>query len=117
LSTLTRDQAISELSESRRLIEKCLGGSCELFSYPNGAERDFTSRDQELLRNLGYGVAVSQISGFNAEGANLMELRRFNIGHDRDFNLFLAKISGIWLGLNWLRSKMSPKPLEQVHSI
>jgi peptidoglycan/xylan/chitin deacetylase (PgdA/CDA1 family) len=103
VSTLSDAEAQFEMNESRRMIEQNSGKPCNLFSYPNGTPKDFGGRDQNLLRKLGYVAAVSQISGFNDGRTDLMALRRINIVRDRDFNFFLAKISGVWTKLkNWI---------------
>jgi peptidoglycan/xylan/chitin deacetylase (PgdA/CDA1 family) len=101
VSTLSEAEAHFELNESRRLIEQELG-VCNLFSYPNGSEKDFGPRDQLLLKKLGYHAAVSQINGFNDNRTDLMALRRINIPRHPDFNFFLAKISGVWSKFKWL---------------
>jgi peptidoglycan/xylan/chitin deacetylase (PgdA/CDA1 family) len=102
LSTLSETEAHFELSESRRMIEQELGAVCNLFSYPNGSERDFGPRDKLLLDKLGYQAAVSQMNGFNDSRTDILALRRINIARHHDFNFFLAKISGVWSKLKWL---------------
>ncbi len=99
MSTLSLAEAHFELSMSQKLIEAELDGKCELFCYPNGGPRDFTSRDKELLHKLGYAAAVTLIPGFNNHRTDRFELRRFNIVRSNDFNFFLAKVSGVWGGL------------------
>ncbi len=99
MSTLSLAEAHFELSMSQKLIEAELDGKCDLFCYPNGSARDYSPRDKELLRKLGYSAAVTLISGFNDHRTDCYELRRFNIVRSNDFNFFLAKISGAWGGL------------------
>lgn len=95
LSGLSPAEAHFELNESRHLIESELGAPCTIFSYPNGSARDFGRRDIDLLRKLGFVAATSQLPGFNDHKTNLYALRRINISRHRDFNYFLAKISGM----------------------
>jgi peptidoglycan/xylan/chitin deacetylase (PgdA/CDA1 family) len=102
VSTLSDAETHFELTESRRLIEHESGKPCNLFSYPNGTPKDFGTRDQNLLRQLGYVAAVSQINGFNDSRTDRLALRRINIVRDNDFNFFLAKISGVWSKLKGL---------------
>jgi peptidoglycan/xylan/chitin deacetylase (PgdA/CDA1 family) len=99
MSTLSLAEAHFELSMSQKLIEAELDGKCELFCYPNGGPRDFTTRDKELLHKLGYAAAVTLIPGFNDHRTDRYELRRFNIVRSNDFNFFLAKLSGVWGGV------------------
>lgn len=99
MSTLSLAEAHFELSMSQKLIEAELDDKCNMFCYPNGGPRDFTPRDKELLHKLGYSAAVTLIPGFNDHRTDRFELRRFNIVRSNDFNLFLAKVSGVWGGL------------------
>jgi peptidoglycan/xylan/chitin deacetylase (PgdA/CDA1 family) len=111
MATLDEERANFELGESRRLIEKQLGTSCRLFSYPNGTKADFGPREQRLLQWHGYIAAVSQVDGFNDARTNPMALRRINIARSEDFGFFLAKISGIWSLLGRLRNRFRSLPV------
>ena len=104
LAPLSEPDLNFELTESRRLIEQNLGASCTLFSYPNGAKRDFGRREEELLGSLGYVAAVSQIDGFNDASTNIMALRRINIPRDDSLSFFIAKVSGVWSVLKRLQN-------------
>ena len=104
LAPLSETDLHFELTESRRLIEQNVDTPCTLFSYPNGAERDFGQREERLLGNLGYVAAVSQIDGFNDGTTNLMALRRINIPRDDSFSFFIAKVSGVWSVLKRLQN-------------
>lgn len=95
LATLSPDEARSELEKSRNEIESQLQKKCELFSYPNGSERDFAKRDQAFLQELGYRAALSQINGFNLPGDDLYALKRINIARSKNFAYFIAKITGV----------------------
>jgi peptidoglycan/xylan/chitin deacetylase (PgdA/CDA1 family) len=105
LATLTAEEASFEVNESRRLIEEKLNVACRVFSYPNGTEVDFGTREHELLHEAGYIAAVTQIDGFNDAETDLMALRRINIVHSEDFSFFLAKISGVWSLLKYFRKR------------
>jgi peptidoglycan/xylan/chitin deacetylase (PgdA/CDA1 family) len=105
LTPLNEQEANFEVAESRRLIGEQLGTECRLFSYPNGTQVDFGSREEKLLKGVGYQAAVTQIDGFNDASTNPMALRRINIVRSEDFSFFLAKISGVWSLLNYLRNR------------
>ncbi len=96
LSTLATDKLREELQDSKITIEEKLQRDCPLFSYPNGTERDFSPRDQDMLRKLGYRAAFSQVYGFNPAGSNPYALKRINIARSENFAYFLAKITGVW---------------------
>ena len=95
LSTLSPDEARAELRMSKEVIESELQKECNLFSYPNGFERDFTKRDQAILKELGYRAALSQITGFNLPGDDMYALKRINIARSKNFSFFVAKITGV----------------------
>jgi peptidoglycan/xylan/chitin deacetylase (PgdA/CDA1 family) len=105
LTPLSEQEVNFEVAESRRLIEEHLGTECRLFSYPNGTQVDFGSREEKLLKKVGYQAAVTQIDGFNDANTDLMALRRINIVRSEDFSFFLAKISGVWSLLKCLRNR------------
>ncbi len=96
LSTLATDKLKEELRDSKITIEEKLQRECPLFSYPNGTTRDFTQRDQDMLKKLGYRAAFSQVYGFNSVGDNPYALKRINIARSENFAYFLAKITGVW---------------------
>jgi peptidoglycan/xylan/chitin deacetylase (PgdA/CDA1 family) len=108
LAPLNETDLNFELTESRRVIEQNLGAPCTLFSYPNGAERDFGRREEGLLGSLGYVAAVSQIDGFNDASTNIMALRRINIPRDESLSYFEAKVSGVWSMLKRLQNGFRP---------
>lgn len=77
---------------SKEVIESELQKECNLFSYPNGFERDFTKRDQAILRELGYRAALSQITGFNLPGDDMYALKRINIARSKNFSFLSPKL-------------------------
>ncbi len=94
-----------ELFDSKRKIEQELGRPCRFFSYPNGTARDFSRRDQTMLREAGYEAALSQIYGFNTAETDLYALRRINIVRSPSFSYFLAKVTGVWGDIKKLTEK------------
>jgi peptidoglycan/xylan/chitin deacetylase (PgdA/CDA1 family) len=54
LTTLPAAQAEQEIVSSREAIQQKLGGSCHLFSYPNG---DYSEQVRELVAQAGYKFA------------------------------------------------------------
>jgi peptidoglycan/xylan/chitin deacetylase (PgdA/CDA1 family) len=76
LSTLSDDRCREELLESKRSIERAIDSPVTGFAYPNGTEADFDDGTKKLLRDAGYGHAVTTIPGANRAGVDLHELRR-----------------------------------------
>ena len=71
------DHALAhEIEESRRVLEKRLGGRVESFCYPNG---DADARAVAAVARAGYSRAVSTEWGSNAHGADRFKLRRYDI--------------------------------------
>jgi peptidoglycan/xylan/chitin deacetylase (PgdA/CDA1 family) len=56
LTTIPATQAKQEIVSSRKAIQQKLGGSCELFSYPNG---DYSEDVRALVAQAGYKFAFS----------------------------------------------------------
>jgi peptidoglycan/xylan/chitin deacetylase (PgdA/CDA1 family) len=54
LTTVSAAQAEQEIVSSRKAIQQKLGGSCHLFSYPNG---DYSEQVRELVARAGYTFA------------------------------------------------------------
>ena len=54
LTTVPAAQAEQEIVSSRKTIQQKLGGSCHLFSYPNG---DYSEQVRELVARAGYKFA------------------------------------------------------------
>ncbi|MDQ7051475.1 MAG: polysaccharide deacetylase family protein [candidate division KSB1 bacterium] len=95
-----------ELFESKQKIEQELQRPCRFFSYPNGTARDFSRRDQTMLREAGYEAALSQIYGFNTADTDRYALRRINIVRSPSFSYFQAKVTGVWGDIKKLAEKV-----------
>jgi len=52
LGQVDHDEAIRQVSESKRRLEEMLGSPIMLFAYPYGNASAFTPKVQELLRKL-----------------------------------------------------------------
>lgn len=107
LSTVTDAVARNELEASKAAIEAALGEPCTAFAYPNGTPADFTSRDKQLLRTLGYRGAVTQVPGHNPPGGDPYELRRMHIGLAMTGTHFEAQVTGAWARLKALAPRLA----------
>jgi len=67
---------LEELGDSKRLLEKKLGTSVTLFSYPYGI---YDSSLENLVRKYGYKIAVSTNPCPNSKKSNNLRLSRFII--------------------------------------
>ncbi|WP_426451416.1 polysaccharide deacetylase family protein [Paenibacillus sp. S-38] len=96
LSKIVHEDAVQEVTESRRLIEERLGRTVKHFAYPYGKREDYTPALKESLSQL-YTTSVTAISGVNRPGQDLHELKRViveNISvHQLRVRLLKQKIS------------------------
>lgn len=82
-----------ELVESRRAIERELGRTCDVISYPVGREVGFDDRVQHAARGAGYRLGVSYLSGSNRLPIEThFALRRLHIERDTDRAWFAAML-------------------------
>jgi len=99
LSNLNKEEVQQSLSASKESIEKKLNTKCEYFSYPNGEKEDFSQRDINILKQLGYSYSLTQIPGYNTPhfiNQFPHELKRINITNLMKPNIFKAVSGGVW---------------------
>jgi peptidoglycan/xylan/chitin deacetylase (PgdA/CDA1 family) len=85
-----------ELNTSRRLLEAGLDAPVVDFAYPFGKPSDCLSEGNEALVQCGYRSAVTTVDGINFTAANLMRLRRMQIGDDPSVSLFAFNLVRIF---------------------
>ena len=76
LTSIGIDQAMAEISESKKLIEQSLDIKVTDFSYPAG---QFDAGVIELVKNAGYDFAVTTQGGSQNYKSNPYELKRIRI--------------------------------------
>ena len=78
LVNLSEKQSENEIAGSKEELELILGENVELFAYPNGKpDVDYTNRDVEIVKNLGFKAAVSTRLSIAAKSDSIYELPRF----------------------------------------
>ena len=98
LSKVADEEAVYEISESKRIIEEKIQREVLCFAYPNGQVGDFTARTQGIVRESGYQVAFSLISGPSALDEvrqGRYEIRRIFLSHRDSMPRFIAKLNGL----------------------
>jgi peptidoglycan/xylan/chitin deacetylase (PgdA/CDA1 family) len=92
LANLEVDEAAREITLSKLRLEERLGRPVRAFSYVKGSEADYRPVHLSLVRQAGYDVAFSAVSGANSAHTDPLQLRRYNIEPypPRTFELVLA---------------------------
>jgi peptidoglycan/xylan/chitin deacetylase (PgdA/CDA1 family) len=65
-----------ELLESKRIIEQKLGGTCDLFAYPNG---DWSPSTRAMLSEAGYRFAFTTQHGVWTKQCDRLSIPRLNV--------------------------------------
>ncbi|APF17853.1 polysaccharide deacetylase [Caldithrix abyssi DSM 13497] len=94
LNMLSNEEAQRELAESKRMIEEKTNASCKFFAYPNGQLKDFNDAHIEMMREMGYLAALTQVPGSNKVGEDLFRLKRINISNKMFPPIFKAYVCG-----------------------
>jgi len=86
------DEAAREITLSKLRLEEKLGRPVRAFSYVKGSEAHYKPVHLSLVRQAGYDVAFTAVSGANSQATDPLQLRRYNIEPypSRTFELVLA---------------------------
>ena len=76
LAHLPHAKARAEINASKSAIEERLGTRVTAFAYPGGKSADFNEDVKRIVRDAGYGCALTAIPGTNDASRDLFELRR-----------------------------------------
>ena len=81
LTTLTEEQALHELRKSMDALigHKVMDTNFKTFCYPNGS---FSERLSEMVREVGYHLAVTTQHGWHHQGANPYTIKRIAVHQD-----------------------------------
>lgn len=106
LTQVADAEIVSELNESKALIEEKLGKPVFLVSYPNGFYNDQTIK---IAREAGYLAGFTCLMGTNDMHVNPFELQRIHIRENRTTGL-RGQFSELFfkVELSGLRSKLQP---------
>lgn len=78
LRTLSDDLARAEIQLSRQALERITGRPVRAFAFPNGRPGDdYTERDCDLVRDLGFEFALSTRPGAASSRSDVYQLPRF----------------------------------------
>jgi peptidoglycan/xylan/chitin deacetylase (PgdA/CDA1 family) len=92
LADLEVDEAAREIALSKLRLEERLGRPVRAFSYVKGSEAHYKAVHLSLVRQAGYDLAFTAVSGANSSATDPLQLRRYNIEpySPRTFELVLA---------------------------
>ena len=92
LSTITDEQLINELRESKKEVENITKKDCEAFAYPYGK---FDDKIVQAVKNAGYKNATVVKRGFFEQNDDVFTIKRIGILGTESFFDFILKISRI----------------------
>jgi peptidoglycan/xylan/chitin deacetylase (PgdA/CDA1 family) len=92
LAELEIDEAAREIAISKLKLEEKLGRQVRAFSYVKGSEADYKPVHPSLVKQAGYDIAFTAVSGANTPRSDPLQLRRYNVEpySFRTFELVLA---------------------------
>jgi peptidoglycan/xylan/chitin deacetylase (PgdA/CDA1 family) len=92
LADLELDEATREIAVSKLRLEERLGRPVRAFSYVKGSEAHYKPVHLSLVRQAGYDVAFTSISGANGPSTDPLQLHRYNVEPypPRTFELVLS---------------------------
>lgn len=92
LANLEIDEAAREITLSKLRLEERLGRQVRAFAFVKGSEADYRPVHLSLLKQAGYEVAFTSVSGSNSVGADPLQLHRYNVEPypTRTFELVLS---------------------------
>jgi peptidoglycan/xylan/chitin deacetylase (PgdA/CDA1 family) len=114
VSRLAPSELEEELGQSKRVLEEGLESTIDDFAYPFGKPSDCEGVSGDFLLRCGYRSAVTTSAGTITSGANLLALRRLQIGDDSSLAMFAFTIDRLFLegGEETLNSPGQPSPGE-----
>lgn len=93
LGLLNYDQQVSELIESKKILEEIIGDSVYGLSFPHGSHNTETL---SILEKSNYSYAMSSVKGINNEDCNKYLLRRIEIINKDTIKNLERKILGYY---------------------
>lgn len=120
LTTLSASQAEHELVSSREAIQQKLGGSCHLFSYPNG---NYSEQVRELVAQAGYKLAfLDQEPGVWTRDCDPLLIPRVNVceyhmvDSGGNFSPLIFEYAVVWSAARGLLAQKLSKRLKKFQS-
>jgi len=93
LAELEIDEAAREIAISKLRLEEKLGRRVRAFSYVKGSEADYKPVHPSLVKQAGYDIAFTAVSGANTPRSDPLQLRRYNV-EPYSFRTFALVLAG-----------------------
>ena len=94
LSSLTSEEIVKEVRDSKITLESQLGQKINSFAYPVGSRVDFNEEIVEIVKESKYTCACSNMYGINGKNADMFSLKRIGIETSDNFFVFKKKLNG-----------------------
>ena len=95
LSKVPPDQLKREIVNSKEIVARECGGASALFCYTNGQAEDFNDAVVDVVRDAGFGGAVTTLEGTNDADSDPYKLRRITMDGIEDAATFAVAVSGL----------------------
>lgn len=92
IALVDEETVISQVTRSKKIIEKKLAIACDTFCYPDNS---YNSTAIAMLKAQQYQCATTTDIGLNNIGCNMMTLKRFNLPTHQDPKKLLYSISAL----------------------
>ena len=99
ITDLTNDEALSDISKSKQILENELGSKVISFCYPRGK---YASNSEKILKNLGFKIAFTSKTGIVSPKSSPYFLPRVPINDkvsDLQFKALLSPWYGFFMSL------------------
>ena len=94
LTSLTNEEVVREIRDSKDMLESQLGQRINFFAYPVGTRVDFNDEIEEVVKTCKYSCACSNMYGMNGKNADIFALKRIGIETTDNFFIFKKKLNG-----------------------
>jgi peptidoglycan/xylan/chitin deacetylase (PgdA/CDA1 family) len=79
VADLALDEAAREIVVSKLRLEEALGRPVQAFAFVKGSEADYLPVHLSLVRQAGYDLGFTSVSGANGPRSDRFRLRRYNV--------------------------------------
>ena len=94
LAKIELDEARKEIQHNKVHLEQLTGADVLAFAYPNGRpQQDYNDDHVDLLRNLGFRIAVTTSYGSVVRDSDYLQLNRLSVWSQREWKFVLRLLA------------------------